>query len=116
MMEKFSIPKFLKRSAFKYLEKNIDFDYRNNTFRYYVKDVTVPTLIIQNINDGLLDRQFIDGIYEDLPVEKDIAYIEIPDKKNQAVNRLAAYDWLCSNPELVLNWFDKFLKKPIEKN
>ena len=32
------------------------------------------------------------------------------DKKNQAYNRMAAYDWIGTNPEPILKWFDKYVK------
>ena len=106
---KMEIPNFLKKSANKYIKKNTDFDYMNNTWRPYVKDVTVPTLVIQNKNDGFFDKDFVDGVYNDLQVEKEMMWLEIPDKKNQGYNRMAAYDWLGTNPEPVLKWFGKYM-------
>ena len=83
------------------------FDYYHNTWRPYVKDVSVPTLVIQNLNDGFLDQEFVEGVYNDLQVEKEIMWLELPDMKNQGYNRMAAYDWLGTNPEPILGWFNK---------
>ena len=109
-MDAMKIPRFLKRSADKYIKKHTDFDYVNNTWRPYVKEVTVPTLVIQNKNDGFLDKDFVEGVYNDLQVDKEIMWLDIPDKKNQAFNRMAAYDWIGENPEPILNWFNKYVR------
>ncbi len=110
-MDAMEIPGFLKKSADKYIKKNTDFDYFNNTWRPYVKDVTVPTLVMQNKNDGFLNEEFVEGVYNDLQVEKELMWIDIPKKKNQAFNRMAAYDWIGTHPEPILKWFDKYLKQ-----
>ncbi|KXX69188.1 alpha/beta hydrolase [Flammeovirga sp. SJP92] len=108
-IDKMKLPGFLLKRADRFIKKNTDFDYINNTWRPYVKDVTVPTLIIQNKNDGFLDKDFVDGVYNDLQVEKEMMWIEIPDKKNQGFNRMAAYDWLGTHSEPVLKWFNKYM-------
>ena len=103
------MPGFLRRSTDKYIESHTNFDYYQNTWRPHVKDVAVPTLMIQNVNDGYLDKEFVERVYNDLHVEKEIMWLDIPDKKNQSYNRLAAYDWLGTNPEPILGWFDKYI-------
>lgn len=109
-MKAMPMPGFVKGWANKYIKRNVDFDYMNNSWRPNVKDVTVPTLVIQNKNDGFLNKEFVEGVYNDLQVEKEMMWIEVPDKKNPAFNRMAAYDWLGGNPEPILGWFDKYLK------
>lgn len=104
-----SIPNFIKRATDRYIERHTDFDYYNNTWRPFVKDVAVPTLVIQNTNDGFFDKEFVDGVFNDLQVEKEMMYIELPDLNNQGFNRMAAYDWLGTNPEPILGWFDKYM-------
>lgn len=108
-MGKMKLPGFLKRSADRYIKKNTDFDYYQNTWRPHVKDVNVPTLVIQNTNDGFFDRDFVEGVYNDLQVEKEMMWIELPVLKNQGYNRMAAYDWLGENPEPILKWFGKYM-------
>lgn len=103
------IPKFLKNSGNRYIKRHTEFDYFNNSWRPYVKDVTVPTLLIQNLNDGFLDKDFVNGVYDDLQVEKEMMWLDLPNKKNQAFNRMAAYDWLGTHPEPVLAWFAKYV-------
>lgn len=104
-----SIPKFIKRSTNKYIKSHTDFDYQTNTWRPFVKDVSVPTLMIQNVNDGYLDREFIEGVFDDLQVEKEMMWLELPKMKNATHNRLAAYDWLGPHPEPILGWFGKYV-------
>ena len=108
-IEGMPLPGFLKRSADRYIERHTDFDYYHNTWRPYVKDVSVPTLVIQNLNDGFLDQEFVEGVYNDLQVEKEMIWLELPDMKNQGYNRMAAYDWLGTNPEPILGWFNKYV-------
>ena len=103
------MPGFLQRRADAYIEANTDFDYYNDTWRPYVKDVDVPTLVIQNRNDGYLDEDFIQSFYDDLQVDKEILWIEVPKRRTKAANRIAAYEWIGTNPEPILAWFDKFI-------
>lgn len=108
-MNKLKLPGFVKNSAERYIEKHVDFDYRTNSWRPFVKDVTVPTLVIQNKNDGFLDKGFVKDVYKDLRVEKKMMWIELPVLKNQSFNRMAAYDWIGTNPKPILGWFDKYM-------
>ncbi|MEO1033462.1 MAG: alpha/beta hydrolase [Bacteroidota bacterium] len=109
-MNKMKLPNFMKKSTDRYIRKNTEFDYYNNTWRPHVKDVSVPTLVIQNTNDGFFDREFVEGVYNDLQVDKEMMWIELPKLKNQGYNRMAAYDWLGKNPEPIVGWFDKHMK------
>lgn len=101
------LPGFLVSSTTKTIQKRTGMDFNATTWRPFVKDVSVPTLVIQNKNDGYLDEAFINGVYDDLAVDKDLLWIEAPKQKNAFRNRLAGYDWLGTHPEPVLNWFDK---------
>ncbi len=104
-----NMPSFLQNRANAYIEANTDFDYYNNTWRPFVKEVDVPTLVIQNRNDGFLDEGFVKGVYDDLQVEKDILWIEVPKKRTRAANRIAAYEWIGTNSEPILAWFNRFM-------
>ncbi len=106
-----SMPGFLQNRANAYIEANTDFDYYDNTWRPDVKNVDVPTLVIQNRNDGFLDEDFIQGVYDDLQVEKDLLWIELPKKRTRSANRIAAYDWIGTHPEPILGWFDRFVER-----
>lgn len=103
-----NLPSFLRKRADAYIEANTDFDYYNDTWRPHVKDVDVPTLVIQNRNDGFLNEEFVVGVYDDLQVEKDLLWIDLPKKRTRAANRIAAYDWIGTHPGPVLDWFDRY--------
>lgn len=106
------LPKFMINSTDKAIQKRTGKDFNATTWRPYVKDVSVPTLVIQNKNDGFLDEQFVQDFYNDLNVEKELMWLEIEKKKGGATaNRFAAYDWLGENPTPILGWFDKHLIK-----
>jgi hypothetical protein len=66
-------------------------------------------LVVQNKNDGYLNEDFVNLYYEDLIVEKELLWIEIPKKKNANFNRAAAYDWIGESPEPILGWFEKYV-------
>ncbi|MEC8429561.1 MAG: alpha/beta hydrolase, partial [Pseudomonadota bacterium] len=85
----------------------VDFD--ETSWRPHVTSVNVPTLVIQNRNDGYLDAEFVTGVYEDLNVEKELLWIDVPKQKSAFQNRLAGYDWLGTHPEPILKWFNKYL-------
>ncbi|MEO1527069.1 MAG: alpha/beta hydrolase [Planctomycetota bacterium] len=104
------LPEFLIRGVDRAIKRKTGKDYNETTWRPLVKEVSVPTLVIQNRNDGYLDEAFVNGVYDDLTVEKEMLWIEIPKKKGGAFpNRAAAYDWLGENPEPILGWFNKFV-------
>lgn len=104
------LPGFLINGTDKAIKKKTGRDFNATSWRPHVKEVSVPTLVIQNKNDGYLDEDFVNGVYDDLQVEKDILWIDIPKKKGGAFpNRAAAYDWLGENPEPILGWFNKHL-------
>ena len=68
-----------------------------------VKDISVPTLVIQNQNDPWTDIDLVKQYYKDLQVEKEMLWLELSKK------RAAAYDWIGKNPEKILEWFGKYL-------
>lgn len=103
------LPKFLINSTSRVIEKRTGMDFNATSWRPHVKDVTVPTLIIQNRNDAYLDEEFVNGVYQDLNVEKDILWIEIQKQKGPLANRMAAYNWIGENPEPILKWFDEYV-------
>lgn len=105
------LPQFLINRSDKAIAKRTGCDFNHNSWRPYVEDVSVPTLVIQNRNDGFLDADFVEGVYQDLKVKKELLWLEIPKKKGgPGPNRAAAYDWLGENPGPILGWFDEYLK------
>ena len=109
LVDAMGLPKFLINSTTKSIKKRTGWDYNTITWRDHVKEVKVPTLLIQNKNDGFLNEQFINAVYESLNVEKEMLWISVQKKKTALRNRLACYDWLGSHPEPIVGWFDKHI-------
>jgi len=103
------LPKFLINSTNKAIMKRTGMDFNKASWRPFVKEVTVPTLVIQNKNDSYLDADFVTGVFSDLAVEKTLMWVELPKQKNALQNRMAAYDWLGTNPKPILSWFGKYM-------
>jgi len=97
------LPKFLVASGNKYNEKHRGIQLDGDSFLPYVKDISVPTLVIQNVNDPMTNLDMVKQYVDDLAVEKDVLWLEL-DKQ-----RGAAYDWIGKNSTEVLGWFEKYL-------
>lgn len=97
------LPGFLSKRVTKKNVERTGIDLEQTTFMDNVKDITVPTRLIQNANDEYLNKSTIDKYYDSLSVEKDMMWLDL-DKK-----RAAGYDYLTKNPEKVLNWFNKHM-------
>ena len=97
------LPKFIQRPVAKLNQERTGVDMVEKSFLPNVKDIDVPTLIVQNSNDPWTDMNFVDSFYNQLTVEKDIHWADLEK------NRIAAYDYIGQNPEGVYEWFDKFM-------
>ena len=104
------LPGFLANRTARSIRKRTGMDYNTTSWRPFVKTVSVPTLIIQNENDGFLNEAFVKGVYNDLDVQKDIQWVNMPKQKTAMKNRMAAYDWIGTNPIPVLDWFGTHMK------
>jgi pimeloyl-ACP methyl ester carboxylesterase len=98
------IPNFLVKRANKPIQDRTGIDFSKNTFMPNVKDITVPTLVIQNQNDPWTDIDLVNEYYNELKVEKELLWLELSKK------RAAAYDWIGKNPDKILEWFGKHMK------
>ena len=99
----FGLPEFLIKAGNKYNRQKRGVDLSGDSFLPYVKDISVPTLVIQNRNDPMTDMNMVQQFYNDLRVEKDILWLDLEKKRG------AAYSWLGKNPEPILKWFNKYL-------
>jgi pimeloyl-ACP methyl ester carboxylesterase len=97
------IPNSLVRRANKPIQERTGIDFSTNTFMPNVKDITVPTLVIQNENDPWTDKELVEQYYNDLRVEKEMLWLQLEKK------RAAAYDWIGHNPKEILGWFGKYM-------
>lgn len=97
------LPKFLVNSGNKYNSTKRDVDLTGDSFLAYVKDISVPTMVIQNENDPMTDLDMVHQYYNDLPVGKELLMLDLEKKRG------AAYDWIGKNPDKILEWFGKYL-------
>ena len=65
--------------------------------------VNVPTLVMQNRNDPWYDTKYVNGMYEQLVVEKEFLWVD------GQKNRLDGYRFFGKHPEKMLEWFDKYV-------
>ena len=98
------LPMFLVNSGSKYSKKKRGTDLTGDSFLPYVKDISVPTLVIQNQNDPMTDLKMVKQYYDSLTVEKEMLWLNLEKK------RAAAYDWLGKNPKPILRWFNTYMK------
>ena len=94
---------FIGRGVTKLNNKRTGIDMNEVSFMPNVKDISVPTLLVQNSNDEYLNRQSIDEFFDAIEVEKEMMWLDLGKK------RASGYDFLTRNPEKVLSWFDKHL-------
>lgn len=97
------MPSFLVNSGNKYNQEQRGVDLTGDSFLPYVKDVTVPTLVIQNRNDPMTNLDMVQQYFDDLEVEKEMLWLELEKKRG------AAYAWLGDHSKEVLGWFGKYL-------
>ncbi len=98
------LPMFLVNAGSRYSKNKRNTDLTGDSFLPYVKDITIPTLVIQNKNDNMTDLSMVKQYYNDLTGEKEMLWLDLEKK------RAAAYDWLGKNPEPIIGWFDKYMK------
>lgn len=98
------MPNFLVKAGNKYNKNKRNISLDGDSFLPYVKDISVPTLVIQNSNDPMTNMGMVDQYYNDLTVEKEYLKIDIEKKRG------ATYAWLGKNSQPILGWFDKYLK------
>ena len=96
----------IKGSIFKYAEEH----YKSHTkvsLDYPMLDqvtkVVTPTLLVQGRKDPWTNLDFINQLYEAIPVEKEMHWLE------ETQHRFDGYNWFGNHPEKMLEWFDKHL-------
>ncbi|NHJ87968.1 MAG: alpha/beta hydrolase [Asgard group archaeon] len=68
----------------------------------HVKDISVPTMLVQAEGDPWANLDWIKEFYNELQVEKEMYWIKGTKK------RLESYDWFNHTPEPMLNFFKKY--------
>ncbi|MEM6344101.1 MAG: alpha/beta hydrolase [Bacteroidota bacterium] len=97
------LPKFLINAGNQYNKEKRNTDLTGDSFLPYAKDVSVPTLVIQNENDPMTNMDMVRQFYNDLEVEKDIMWLDLSKKRG------AAYAWLGESKGPVVDWFNKYM-------
>ncbi|MEL6254463.1 MAG: alpha/beta fold hydrolase [Bacteroidota bacterium] len=98
------LPGFLANWVNKENNKRTQIDMVHTSFIPNVKDIPVPTLLVQNDQDEYLNKDTIEKFYSELKVEKEMMWLSGIGKK-----RAAAYDYLTTHPTEILGWFDKYM-------
>lgn len=102
-VEAMGMPKFLINSGNQYNQSQRGVNLTGDSFLPYAKDISIPTLVIQNENDPMTNMGMVKQFYNDLKIEKELLMLDLANKRG------AAYDWIGKNPEKVLDWFGKYL-------
>ncbi len=97
------LPQYLINAGNDYNKRKRNTDLTGDSFLPYVKDINVPTLVIQNQNDPMTSIDMVKQYYNDLTVEKKMLWLDLEKKRG------AAYVWLGTNPKPIVGWFDKYL-------
>jgi dipeptidyl aminopeptidase/acylaminoacyl peptidase len=98
------IPSFFSKRVTKMIQKRTGIDFETTSFLPYAKDITVPTMVIQNTNDPMTNMDFVNQYHDTLTVEKEMLWLDL-DK-----NRAAAYNYLPRNPETISKFFGRYIK------
>lgn len=97
------IPAFLSRGASKVNRERTGIDLDTVSFLPHVKDIRVPTLVIQNRKDPWANLERVQQYVNELQVESDTRWLDL------SKDRAAAYEWLGSNSHELVEFFDKHL-------
>lgn len=100
------MPGFMKPMAERVNNERLKNDMNEWSFMPFAKDVNVPTLVIQNTNDPMLDKEGVEEYYEKLGVDAELKELKWVDVEK---SRFAGYDLVGREPEVFAYWFEKHL-------
>lgn len=63
----------------------------------------IPTRIVQARKDPWTDLDFVKEVYDNMPVEKEMYWLEEP------THRFDGYNWFSDHPDDMLSWFRKYV-------
>ena len=97
----------IKKGIFKHAEEH----YKNHTgfsldepIMNHVAKVVTPTLLVQGRNDPWTNLDFIRELFETIPAEKEMEWLET------TKHRFDGYNWFGDHPEKMLEWFNTHLQ------
>lgn len=102
-VEALGMPGFLERAGGRKSMDRLGFDLKTKSFLPDAKNVTVPTLVVQNENDPWTNMDMVKAYYDGLTIEKDMLWLDIEK------SRFAAYDFVGRAPEQLMGWFEKHM-------
>lgn len=97
------IPGFLNRAADKVNLERTGIDLTTKSFMPHVKDIRVPTMVVQNRNDPWANLDAVQHYYDQLTVEKELVWLEL------SKERAAAYAHLGEHPQIASDFFGRYL-------
>ncbi len=97
------IPAFLNKAGCRLSFQRTGIDLQERTFMPDVKEVSVPTLVLQNRNDPWTDLDLVERYYSDLTVDKELQWVDLEKSRG------AAYDYLGSSPEFIHDFFGRYM-------
>ena len=97
------IPKFLSRGASKVNRERTGIDLDTASFLPHVKEIPVPTLVVQNKNDPWANVERVQQYHDELKVQKELLWLDL------SKDRAAAYHHLGEHPEIVVDFFGKHM-------
>ena len=97
------LPGFLGNRVSRLNSQRTGIDLVATSFMPHVKDISVPTLVVQNKNDPYLNVDAINQYHQELIVEKEMMWLDLEKK------RAAGYDYLTKNPDQILGFFGQYL-------
>jgi hypothetical protein len=97
------LPGFLINSGNKYSKNKRGVDLTGDSFLPYAKDISIPTMVVQNENDPMTNLDMVKQFYNDLSGEKELLMLQLEKKRG------AAYDWVGKNPGKIIDWFGKYV-------
>ena len=96
------VPGFLAKRVNNETQKRTGIDLTMSFFPN-VKEINVPTIVLQNDNDPWTNLDGVDEYYNELTTDKNMQRVDLGKK------RAAAYDYLAKKPETVSAFFDSYL-------
>lgn len=97
------LPQFLIDMTTAVSNKRLGFSIEQLTFDDALRAVNKPILMIQNSKDPFHRREQVQAMYDLIPAEKKMIWLE-----DLEASRAAAYYWLCDHPEVITEWFDRY--------
>ncbi|MEX3010311.1 alpha/beta hydrolase family protein [Hoeflea sp. TYP-13] len=102
-VDAFGMPGFLQRAGSKVTAERLGFDLNTRSFLPDARQITVPTMVVQNKNDPWTNLEMVKEYYDNLAVEKEMKWLDIEK------SRFAAYDFVGREPEKLFGWFDRHM-------